>query len=182
MDGFHQVIKILVFALLWCMCFGFSRLFSLYNPNMPNAQYITVKNDFLARLFIAKPNRKNRNDISESDKKKLSLFSLITYIIQAVLAVAFVVLQLVPSIPCEPFEFHYGRRGSITLYTINDKIPLILAMLLSINELVWTTLPSIINNVKMKKQKLGFWNVVALIIAMASFIALSIYLLVHLFI
>lgn len=164
------------------MCFGFSRIFSLYNPNMPNAKYITVKNDLLARLFIAKPSRKNKDSISESDRNKLSLFSLITYIIQAALAIVFVILQIVPSIPCEPFEFHYARRGSITLYTLNDKIPLILTMLLFIIEFVWITLPLIINNIKDKKKKLGFWDNVSIIISIICIVALFLYLLVHLFI
>lgn len=182
MDNFDEVIKILVFILCWCMCFGFSRIFSLYNPNIPNAKYITVKNDLLARLFIAKPSRKNKDSISESDRNKLSLFSLITYIIQAALAIVFVILQIVPSIPCEPFEFHYARRGSITLYTLNDKIPLILTMLLFIIEFVWITLPLIVNNIKDKKQKLGFWDTVSIIISIICIVALFLYLLVHLFI
>lgn len=182
MDNFDEVIKIVSFIVLLWGCFEFSRIYFSYDPNKPNAKYITVKNDFLARLLIAKPSRKNKDSISESDRNKLSLFSLITYIIQAALAIVFVILQIVPSIPCEPFEFHYARRGSITLYTLNDKIPLILTMLLFIIEFVWITLPLIINNIKDKKKKLGFWDNVSIIISIICIVALFLYLLVHLFI
>lgn len=47
MDNFDEVIKIVSFIVLLWGCFEFSRIYFSYDPNKPNAKYITVKNDFL---------------------------------------------------------------------------------------------------------------------------------------
>lgn len=182
MDNFDEVIKIVSFIVLLWGCFEFSRIYFSYDPNKPNAKYITVKNDFLARLLIAKPSRKNKDSISESDRNKLSLISLITYIIQAILVIVFVILQIVPSIPCEPFKFSFWKRGGIMLYTLNDKIPLILIMLLFVIEMLFKTLSIIITITKDKKKKTETRDVLSFIVIAIIAVALSVYLVIHLFV
>lgn len=172
-DILMPIFKIIFFIFLMYFCYTCSYAVSPYNPDKPHMKYITIKNKTLARLLISKGNSKKQH-IKNDDKCKLSVISLLFYIIQVVLLIVSIVLQIIPQIPCEPFAFYLGRHGAhFQLNTLNEKIPLILSTLLVIIEMLSILLPAFINKIKKKEVKISYVFTILLSFFLAIYLVIN---------
>ena len=84
--------------------------------------------------FIAKKN------LYTSAKQSLTRLELLFCIFNQIILTGAIILQIVPSIPCEVVEITFGRRYSgfnITIDTYNQKIPLATVLALLATELLF---------------------------------------------
>lgn len=136
---------------------------SPYNPKAKHMKYLSVENKFLANLLISKRNFYIDGYVKAADRKKISLLSVILYIWEAILLIATVILQIIPSIPCTPYIFRIpSRRGhtiEIVLSSLNIKIPLLLSTVTAFSMfggvLIWITVGLIKLKDKTTKLKWG---------------------------
>ena len=116
---------LLTASVCWCLLYSFSS----YNPNKPNAKYITIPNKTLAKILISKRNLWLKY-VKVKDRNKLYLPCFLGYIIALLILIISLIMVFLPPIPCDPIIFPTGRRGHFILDTYNEKIPLLLIFLL----------------------------------------------------
>ena len=128
---FDIIIKITWFMFNAVLSWFLIYLFSPYNPNKPNAKYITLKNKFAARLLISKRNPWLKY-VKVKDRDKLYFPCLIGYICLALTVVFSVIVATLPPMLCTPTTLPYSRRGQFNVSTYNEKIPLSLILILNL--------------------------------------------------
>ena len=78
-------------------------------------KYISLNNKFLANCLIPK----QKGYVKVNDRKKISLFSCVFYLLFVFLVLTLVVMFVLPDIPCKPFIGRFGRAPHITRWEIN---------------------------------------------------------------
>lgn len=121
-------------------------------PYQKNAKfkYIPLKSKFLAKHLIPE----QTGYVKVNDRKKISLFSFIFYIMFAVQVIVLVALIFLPDIPCEPFTARFGKRGHIywTVETLNEKLFYLLPIIFFLVELLTFFLKGLFIAIKSKKE------------------------------
>ena len=121
-----QITDWLIFAPLFVLTFLYPYAFSWAYGRNARKKYIIVNNEFLRKLLINSHERHESKYVKVEDRKKLTVYSLVLYIILAVVLVMALVMMFIPEMPCEPFDLPVGRRGgSITIDSWNDKLPML---------------------------------------------------------
>ena len=125
------------FLISYVVTYGFSWAYSVRIYK----RYIIVNNMFLRKLLICSSERLHNKYVKVDDRKKLTVHSLVLYIISTVILVMALIMMFVPEMPCEPFELPISRRGGITIDSWNSKLPILSIDLLAcyaiLNPLIW---------------------------------------------
>ena len=141
LDTLLKIIWFLLWAsICWALLYGFSP----YNPNKPNAKYITVNNKIISKLLIPKRNPFLKY-VKVKDRNKLSLKCFVGYIILALIIIASLIMAFLPPIPCEPTILPAGRRSRFIVSTYNEKIPLSLISVFALSILLYVLIPITFN-------------------------------------
>ena len=131
-------------------------------------KYISLNSKFLANCLIPK----QKGYVKVNDRKKISLFSFLFYLLFAVLALVLILMFVLPDIPCEEFVARFGKRGYIkwSVNTLNEKLVYLLPMMFVLVELIAYLsigIPMIIKNKILSKKSLcGMFAIYILIIAL----------------
>lgn len=176
LDSLIKVIWFLGNALL---CWFLIYLSAPYNPNKPNAKYITIKNKTIANLLIPKRNPWLKY-VKVKDRNKLRLPSLIGYISLTLLLLASLVMFLLPSLPCEPVALPFSRRSQITVATYNEKIPLSLILVFLSFVLLSFIIPAFIHSFSKKAKPIDIGSQILIFFVILLFLFMSGYLLINL--
>ena len=120
-DVLDWLVLVPLFVLAFLFPYGFSWA---YGTNLKK-RYVIVNNKFLRKLLINSNKRYESKYVKVEDRKKLSVYSLVLYIVLAVIFVIALVMMFIPEIPCEPFNLPVSRKGSITIDSWNDKLPML---------------------------------------------------------
>ena len=98
-------------------------------------KYISLNNKFLANCLIPK----QKGYVKVNDRKKISLFSCVFYLLFVFLVLTLVVMFVLPDIPCKPFIGRFGRAPHITRWeinTLNEKLVNLLPIVFFLMELI----------------------------------------------
>ena len=97
-------------------------------------KYISLNNKFLVNWLIPK----QKGYVKVNDRKKISLFSFLFYLLFAVFVLVLILMFILPDIPCEQFIAGLGKRGQIkwTINTLNEKLIYLLPILFFLIELI----------------------------------------------
>ena len=98
-------------------------------------KYISLNNKFLANCLIPK----QKGYVKVNDRKKISLFSSVFYLLFVFLVLTLVVMFVLPDIPCKPFIGRFGRAPHITRWeinTLNEKLVNLLPIVFFLMELI----------------------------------------------
>ena len=130
-------------------------------------KYVSLKSNFLANCLIPK----QKGYVKVNDRKKISLFSLIFYLLFVVLVITLVLMFFIPTISCEEFVASFGRHRRIkwSINTLNEKIVFLLPMIFFLIELIAyfsiEILPtSIRNKTESKKSLYGIFAIYILFV------------------
>lgn len=126
----------------------------------------------------------NKN-LYTSAKQSLTWLELLFCIFNQIILTGAIILQIVPSIPCEVVEITFGRRYSgfnITIDTYNQKIPLATVLALLATELLFLFGEIVIRAIRNAefRKKIGmgtFVGTIALCLVFLAMLIFSIYLL-----
>ena len=72
-------------------------------------KYISLNNKLLVKCLIPK----QKGYVKVNDRRKISVFSFVFYLLFAILVFTLVLMFVLPDIPCEEFVAHFGKRGRI---------------------------------------------------------------------
>lgn len=120
-----EITERLFFALIFLFAYTLTYGFSWAHITVICKRYVIVNNKLLRKLFINSSERFRGKYVKVEDRKKLSVYSLVLYIILAVILVMTIVMMHITEIPCEPFAFYVARRVELTIDSWNDKLPLL---------------------------------------------------------
>lgn len=152
------------------MVFLFARMISCYDSRISKGKYVTINNKTLAKLLIDNEHffYKGKRTLKK-DRNKLSIVGLTFYLGVVFIVVVSFVFFLLPIIPCEPFELDTSKMYFYA-DTLNEKVPLILSIILMCAELIYTAvlLFKYRKEIEQKGIKI-FCCVCSLIIGFASF-------------
>ncbi len=97
-------------------------------------KYIDLKSRSLAKILIPKQS----GYVRVAERTKISVFSLVFYILYALHMIVILAMFVMPEIPCDPFVARFGRRGQInwTIHTLNAKIIVLLPIIFFLIELI----------------------------------------------
>ena len=98
-------------------------------------KYISLNNKFLTNCLIPK----QKSYVKVNDRKKISLFSCVFYLLFVFLVLTLVVMFVLPDIPCKPFIGRFGRAPHIRRWeinTLNEKLVNLLPVLFFLIELI----------------------------------------------
>ncbi len=134
-------------------------------------KYISLNNKFLANCLIPK----QKGYVKVNDRKKISLFSFLFYMLFAILVIVLMLMFILPDIPCEGFIARFGRRGQIkwSVNTLNEKLINLLPILFFVIEMIAyfsMGIPRIIRNkTESKKSLCGIFAIYILFIVLLVF-------------
>lgn len=143
-----------------------------------NLKYVSLKSDFLAKCLIPK----KKGYVKVSDRKNISLFSLIFSFLFMILVIVLLLMVILPPIPCEPFTAAFGRRRSVewTVNTVNEKLVWGLPLLFFCIELISFLLLGIPRIIKSKtesvKSLLGLFALVLFLAGVSLFLIFQLFL------
>lgn len=160
-----RIVAFFVFRL--AVCHILSRIYAVYDPIWLCQKYVLIENEFFSELLIPHKKESAEDKTNEVNKNKLSVAALVSYILQLVITIVFVVFQIIPEIACDPFELHYGRHSDIMLYTLNDKIPLVSIAVFSALEMAYISLSFGLDKSKEKAERMSHIALFVLFIAYA---------------
>lgn len=119
---YNYIMLVLGFFVIWF----FARVISAYHPNQILNRYIVIKNEKLVPWLISNHNPEDYDELKdnkEENRNKLTLCSLVFYILLGLLIVfSAVMLFVVPEIPCKPFEFE-AEFVYFHADTLNEALP-----------------------------------------------------------
>ncbi|MBQ4630345.1 MAG: hypothetical protein IJB70_05115 [Clostridia bacterium] len=97
-------------------------------------KYISLNSKFWVRCLIPKRNEY----VKVNDRNRISIFSLIFYLLFAILVLALISMFILPDIPCEEYVARFGKRGQIkwVVDTLNEKLINLLPILFCLSELI----------------------------------------------
>jgi len=148
------------------------RSLAAYDKNS-KFKFISLKSEFLAQCLIPKQS----GYVKVADRKKISLFSFIFYILFALLVIALVLTLVLPDVPCEEFTAYFGRRAGIrwAVDTLNEKLFVMLPTIFFTVEFLAFLLMGVVTIIKHKTESkktialiIGF--ILVLIFLLAFFI------------
>ena len=117
----------------------FARMSTCYDSRISKCKYITVKNNTLAKILIEKESFFDKGKYTpQKDRNKMSIVGLIFYLCVIFIVALTLFFCLLPKIPCEPFEFD-ATKMYLYADTLNQKIPIILSIILLCSEVVYFT-------------------------------------------
>ena len=117
----------------------FARMSTCYDSRISKCKYITVKNNTLAKILIEKESFFDKGKYTpQKDRNKMSIVGLIFYLCVIFIVALTLFFCLLPKIPCEPFEFD-ATKMYLYADTLNQKIPIILSIILLCSEFVYFT-------------------------------------------
>ena len=140
-------------------------------------KYISLNSKFLANWLIPK----QKGYVKVNDRKKISLFSFIFYLLFAVLVFVLILMFVLPDIPCEEFIARLGRREQTKwiVYTLNEKLVNLLPMLFFWIELIAyfsIGIPIMIKNkTESKKSLCGIFAIYILFIVLLVFLIFQLF-------
>ena len=161
----------------YCLAF----VLAPYNPNKPRRKYVVIHNSFLRKITIP-PRNPYLKYVKVKDRNKLAVSSLILYLLQVAVLIAFIVLQCIEPIPCEPVLLPTGGRyrpSAFLATTYNQKIPYIATMLILLFQLVSAIIISLIDHKKSKEPPMSKTNFVLIIVFLLLLMVGIIYLSIH---
>ena len=117
----------------------FARISTCYDSRISKCKYITVKNNTLAKILIEKESFFDKGKYTlKKDRNKMSIVGLSFYLCLIFIVVLTLFFCLLPKIPCEPFEFD-ATKMYLYADTLNQKIPVILSIILLCSEILYFT-------------------------------------------
>ena len=140
-------------------------------------KYISLNNKFLTNWLIPK----QKGYVKVNDRKKISLFSFLFYLLFAVFVLVLILMFILPDIPCEQFIAGLGRRGQIkwTINTLNEKVIYLLPILFFLIEMITyfsIGIPRIIKNkTESKKSLCGIFAMYILFIVLLVFFVFQLF-------
>ena len=116
---------ILMMVIFMSLAWGLIRFAAPHKKNIKQ-KYITLPNDFLAKCLLPK----QKGYVKVADRRKISLFSFIFYILFAAIVIVLTCCFLLPEVPCETFTAYFGRRNArgYEIHTWNEKLVYFLPM------------------------------------------------------
>jgi len=125
-----------------------------YDSRYNNHKYFSIKNKFLASVFLPKSTGFSRHNIkrAKSDFNKMTFVGLSFYICNLIIIISIpVLLFFVPEIKTMPFEME-SRYLYIFVDTANEKIPILLTCILLAAEIIFECLKGILHARKENKK------------------------------
>ena len=165
-----NIYSFLVFAFFSFVSWVLIRNLAPYSE-LSKLKFTTLKSDFLAKLLIPKQS----GYVRVGERKKISIISLVFYVMFVLRMAVIVAMLILPGIPCEPYTGRFGRRGQVnwTIYTWNEKIITLLPIIFLLIELlilVIRVLPIIIKNkTESRKTVAGFIFAIVAIVGLLAF-------------
>lgn len=141
------VLILLLMALFW------ARAFSTYDSRENNGRYIVIKNKKVARLIIRKEEITTKHDTPIKDRNKMSVFGLAFYLSIMVIALISLILACSADIPCDILQVN-SENFNFSVDTLNEKIPIVLSLMLICLELLYFLLRHL-KTIKEIKEKWG---------------------------
>lgn len=142
---FSSICKTIVFMSFLFLCYVAAWCYSSYDPSKPDRKYITIKNKSFQKIFISQSNDRYAK---VRDQSKLSFASFVAYVLQSLLALTYILLHIMPDIPCEPVVFSYTRGGNFIIDTVNERICFFSVSILLCSEILYLLLPTTLSNLR----------------------------------
>lgn len=141
-------------------------------------KYVSLKSSFFAKILIPK----GKKYVKVADRKKISVFSFVFYILFFILAVGLLVLLIMPDIPCEPFLARFGNRGGGAIKwevnTLNEKLIVLLPYIFMLVEIITYFSMHIPLLIKEKSNsKKTMFGIYAILLMFVGFLAFFVFLL-----
>ena len=150
----------LFFALFYLCGIILGRFRLVFNPS---SKLLYIKSKFAYNLIVFPSSiiiRRRTTKKNKINDRYLSLSGLLFCILTQVILIMAIVLQLIPSMPCEAIEFGISRRVEIIIDTYNQKIPLCLMFSLVYMEVLfqlgYAIFPMLRNKETRKKFGVGY--------------------------
>ena len=123
--------SLIVMVTITLFSLQFIRSFAPYKETS-KLKYISLNNDFLIKCLVPK----QKSYVKVNDRKKISLFSLVLYLLFTFLVLVLVMMFVLPDIPCETFVALFGKRGRAEweINTLNEKLAYLLTFLFHLTE------------------------------------------------
>lgn len=115
-----------------------------------------------------------------NNRNKLSLHSLIGYILLTVIMLVSIVMVMLPPMPCEPAILPYSRHSQITVTTYNEKIPLSLILVFQLAVLLSFIIPAFIHSFSKKAQPVDKGSKIVVLFVIILFLFMAGYHLINL--